>query len=186
LFADMPIFMKQAHAAGLTKNTKFVFSAAGFQHTKLEKSFTPEGMILGHNTMYFEQPGASALLKEFVRDYQARYKEPPHFEADRAYFTIAAYKAAIEKAAKATGGKWPSTEQVAEALRGIEVESLGGKVRYRADQIPECNFYAGFTTHKNSYEFCTIDRIEAMHTNQLQKPAGADFFKWIETMNWKV
>lgn len=186
LFTDMPIFMKQAHAAGLTKNTKFVFPAAGFQHTKLEKSFTPEGMILGHNTMYFEQPGASALLREFVRDYQAKYKEPPHFEADRAFFTIAAYKAAVEKAGKAIGGKWPSIEQVAEALRGIEVESLGGKVRYRVDQIPEGNFYAGFTTHKNSYEFATIDRIETMHTDQLQKPAGADFFKWIESMNWKV
>ena len=186
LFADMPIFMKQAHAAGLTKTTKFVFPAAGFQHTKLEKSFTPEGMILGHNTMYFEQPDASPLLKEFVRDYQAKYKEPPHFESDRAYFTVAAYKAAVEKASKAIGGKWPNTEQVADALRGIEVESLGGKVTYRTDQIPECNFYAGFTTHKNDFEFCTIDRINTMHSRELQKPAGADFFKWIETMNWKI
>lgn len=186
LFADMPIFMKQAHAAGLTKIAKFAFPAAGFQHTKLEKSFTPEDMILGHNTMYFEQPGASPLLQEFVRDYQAKHKEPPHFEADRAYFTIAAYKAGVEKAAKAIGGKWPSAEQVAEALRGIEVESLGGKVRYRQDQIPECNFFTGFTTNKNAYGFATIDRIETMHTDQLQKPPGADFFKWIETMSWKV
>jgi branched-chain amino acid transport system substrate-binding protein len=186
LFADMPIFMKQAHAAGLARDTKFVFPAAGFQHTGLEKTFTPEGMILGHNTMYFEQPNASPLLKEFVSDYRAKYKDTPHFEADRAYFTVAAYKAAVEKAASATGGKWPSTEQIADALRGIEVESLGGKVRYRADNIPECNFFTGFTTHKNTYDFCTIDRIETMHTNELQKPSGADFFKWIETMNWKV
>ena len=95
-------------------------------------------------------------------------------------------KAAVEKASKAIGGKWPNTEQVADALRGIEVESLGGKVTYRTDQIPECNFYAGFTTHKNDFEFCTIDRINTMHSRELQKPAGADFFKWIETMNWKI
>jgi branched-chain amino acid transport system substrate-binding protein len=186
LFADMPIFMKQAHAAGLTQSAKFAFPAAGFQHTKLEKSFTPEGMILGHNTMYFDQPNASSLLKEFVRDYEAKYGEPPHFESDRAYFTIAAYKAAVEKASKASGGRWPTTEEVAEALRGIEVDSLGGKVRYRRDQIPECNFYTGFTTHKGPYKFATVEKIETMHTDQLQKPPGADFFKWIETMDWKV
>lgn len=186
LFADMPIFMRQAHAAGLTKDTKFIFPAAGFQHTALKKGFTPENMILGHNTMYFEQANASPLLREFVRDYHEKYKDWPHFEADRSYFTIAAYKAAVEKAAKAVGGRWPSTDEIAAALRGIEVESLGGPVRYREDNIPECNFYTGFTTHKNKYDFCTIDRIETMHARQLQKPAGAEFFKWIQQTNWEV
>jgi len=185
LFADMPIFMRQASAAGLAANTKFVFPAAGFQHVELKKAFTPENMILGHNTMYFEQPGASPLLKEFVADYHKKYSSYPHFESDRAYFTMAAYKAAVEKALKASG-KWPTVEQVSDALRGIEVESLGGKVRYRDDGIPECNFFTGFTTHKNSHDFCTIDRIETMHTDELQKPKGANFLKWIETMNWKV
>lgn len=186
LFSDMPIFMKQAHAAGLTRDTRFVFPAAGFQHTEIKKSYSPENMILGHNTMYFEQPNASPLLREFVRDYQKKYNSWPHFEADRAYFTVVAYKAAVEKAAKGPGGKWPTMEQIADALRGIEVESLGGMVRYRQDNIPECSFYTGFTTHKNSYDFCTIDRIETMHTRELQKPSGADFFKWIQEMNWKI
>ena len=186
LFSDMPIFMKQAHAAGLTRETKFVFPAAGFQHTEIRKSYSPENMILGHNTMYFEQPNASPLLKEFVRDYQKKHGSFPHFEADRSYFTIAAYKAAVEKASRTSGGKWPSTDQIADALRGIEVESLGGAVRYREDNIPECSFYTGFTTHKNKYDFCTIDRIETMHTRELQKPSGADFFKWIEGMSWKI
>ena len=54
LFADLPIFMRTAHAAGLMDGkTKFVFPAAGFQHTLLKKEFTPEGMIFGHNTLYF-------------------------------------------------------------------------------------------------------------------------------------
>src|SRR3982751_1588145 len=45
LFADLPVFMKTAHGAGLMDGTKFVFPAAGFQHTLLKKEFTPEGMI---------------------------------------------------------------------------------------------------------------------------------------------
>ncbi len=51
LFADLPVFMKQAHAAGLTEGTKLVFPAAGWQHTLMKKEFTPEGMLFGHNTL---------------------------------------------------------------------------------------------------------------------------------------
>src|ERR1700687_1103346 len=36
LFADLPVFMKQADAASLTKNTKLVFPAAGWQHTAMK------------------------------------------------------------------------------------------------------------------------------------------------------
>ena len=60
LFADLPIFMRTAHGAGLMDGgTKFVFPAAGFQHTLLKKSFTPEGMIFGHNTLYFDYEKAA-------------------------------------------------------------------------------------------------------------------------------
>jgi branched-chain amino acid transport system substrate-binding protein len=59
LFADLPVFMKQAHAAELTKGTKLVFPAAGWQHTLMKKEFTPEGMLFGHNTFYFDNPNAS-------------------------------------------------------------------------------------------------------------------------------
>ena len=52
LFADLPVFMKQAAAAELTQGTKLVFPAAGFQHTLMKKDFTPEGMLFGHNTLY--------------------------------------------------------------------------------------------------------------------------------------
>ena len=103
LFADLPVFMKQAHAAGLTEGTKLVFPAAGWQHTLMKKEFTPEGMLFGHNTLYFANPHASPLAKEFVAWYEQTYKDYPEWEADRAYFAIASYKAAVEKAAGREG-----------------------------------------------------------------------------------
>src|SRR5262245_65597941 len=99
LFADLPVFMKQAHAAGLTKGTKLVFPAAGWQHTLMKKEFTPEGMLFGHNTLYFANPGASELQKEFVAWYADKHKDYPNWEADRDYFAIASYSARVEKAA---------------------------------------------------------------------------------------
>jgi branched-chain amino acid transport system substrate-binding protein len=182
--ADTSIFLKQAHAVGMTANTKFVFPVAGMLHETLKKAFTPEGMILGYNTMYFDMPNPSPLLRQFTKEHYEKYKEWPSYESDHGYFGIVAYKAAVEKAAKASGGKWPSTDQIIQALEGIEVESLSGMRRYREDHIMEANFYQGLTTHKNRYDFVTIDPVEMMTTKQVQKPSGVGLYDWINS--WKV
>ena len=182
--ADASIFLKQAHAVGMTANTKFVFPVAGLVHETLKKAFTPEGMILGYNTMYFEMANPSPLLRQFTKEHYEKFREWPSYESDHGYFTIVAYKAAVEKAAKASGGKWPSTDQIIQALEGIEVESLSGMRRYREDHIMEANFYQGLTTHKNRYDFVTIDPVVMMTTKQVQKPSGVGLYDWINS--WKV
>jgi branched-chain amino acid transport system substrate-binding protein len=181
---DTPIFMKQAHAAGLTTGSKFVLTTGGGVHESLKKAFTPEGALLGYNSMYFEHPKASALMKEFVRWHHEKFKEWPNYESDHGYFTIAAFKAAVERAAKAAGGKWPSPDAVIQALEGVEVESLSGPRRFREDHIMEATFFQGYTTHKNKHDFATIDPVEAMGTKQIQKPSGVGLYDWINS--WKV
>jgi branched-chain amino acid transport system substrate-binding protein len=186
LFADLPIFMRTAHGAGLMDGgTKFAFPAAGFQHTALKKSFTPEGMIFGHNTLYFDLPNASALQKQFVQEYEAKYKDYPHWEADRAYFAMHVYKAGVEAAYKAKN-TWPSQEDIINAMEGVKIESLGGPGQMRNDHIAEQTFYQGITTHNNRYDFPTLGQIDTMYSDQLQKPPGADFWKWIETAQIKL
>ena len=186
LFADLPVFMKTAHGAGLMDGgTKFVFPAAGFQHTLLKKEFTPEGMVFGHNTLYFDLASASPLQKQFVQEYEAKYKDYPHWEADRAYFAMQVYKAGVEAAFKAKNA-WPGNEDVINAMEGVKVDSLGGPGQMRKDHIPEQTFYQGLTTHKNRYDFATLGNVETMYSDQLQKPPGADFWKWIETAQIKL
>jgi branched-chain amino acid transport system substrate-binding protein len=182
--ADTSIFLKQAHAAGLTASTKFVFTTGGGVHETLKKAFSPEGMILGYNTMYFEAPNASPLLKQFVKEHYEKFKEWPNYESDHGYWVMMAYKAGIEKAAKAAGGKWPTVEQLIPALEGIEAEGLSGMRRYREDHIMEASFHQGLTTHKNKYDFVTIDPVEIMTTKQVQKPSGVGLYDWINS--WKV
>jgi branched-chain amino acid transport system substrate-binding protein len=48
----------------------------------------------------------------------------------------------------------------------------------------ECRFFQGLTTHKNRYDFVTIDPVEVMSTKQIQKPSGMGLYQWIES--WKV
>src|SRR5262249_6226585 len=137
LFADLPVFMKQAHAAELTKVTKLVFPAAGWQHTLMKKDFTPEGMILGHNTLYFDNPKATAMQREFVVWYADKFKDYPNWEADRAYFAIASYKNAVEKAANAKGGAWPAVDDIIGALEGSSVARAPG-ARTTSPTRPSC------------------------------------------------
>lgn len=186
LFADLPVFMKQAHAAGLTEGTKFVLPAAGWQHTALKKEFMPEGVIFGHNTLYFDHPSASPLQKEFVSWYVQNYKDYPHWEADRAYFSLHIYKAGVEKAMAAKGGAWPSTEEIAAAMSGIEVQSLGGRGGMRADHIANQTYTQGLSTNKNKFDFPTLGTVDTMYSDLIQKPAGTDFWEWLKTANFKV
>src|SRR5262252_2915817 len=162
LFADLPVFMKQAHAAELTKGTKLVFPAAGWQHTLMKK--------------------------EFVAWYADKFKDYPNWEADRAYFAIASYKEAVEKAAKAKGTSWPAIDDVIGALEGSSVESLGGKGSWRNDHIADQTFVQGFSTHANQYDFVTLDpaRIETMYSTELQKPAGTNFWDWLKAAKFQI
>jgi branched-chain amino acid transport system substrate-binding protein len=180
---DTAIFLKQAAAVGLFTTMKGCFTTGGGVHHSLKKSFTPEGLILGYNSMYFNDAGASPLLKEFVRDYKAKYDEYPPYECDHAYFTLEAYKAAVEKAYQAAG-QWPSKEQVVKALEGIEVESLSGRRSYREDHIMMCTFFQGITTHNNDFDFVTIAPVALLPTSQIMKPAGSKLYDWINS--WKI
>jgi branched-chain amino acid transport system substrate-binding protein len=180
---DATILMKQAAAVGLFKTMKGVFTTAGGVHDSLKKEFTPEGLLLGYNTMYFDDPKGSPLLKQFVREYKAKYNEYPPYECDHAYFNIESYKAAVERAYAQTK-QWPTKAQVVKALEGIEATSLSGTRSWRADHVQMCNFYQGLTTHKNSYDFATISPIEVVSTRTAMKPAGSKLLDWIN--GWKV
>ena len=180
---DATIILKQAAAVGLFKTMKGVFTTAGGVHDSLKKEFTPEGLLLGYNTMYFDDPKGSPLLKQFVREYKAKYNEYPAYESDHAYFNIESYKVAVEKAYAQTK-QWPTKAQVVKALEGVEAESLSGTRSWRPDHVQMCNFYQGITTHKNSYDFVTINPIEVVSTKTAMKPAGSKLLEWIN--GWKV
>lgn len=186
VFADLPVLMRQAHNVGLTDGVKFVMPAAGWQQTALKKEFTPENVIFGHSTLYFDNPAASALQKSFVKWYYDKYKDYPHWESDRAYFCLHLYKAAIEKAIAAKSGAWPTSTEIAEAMPGLKIESLGGPASMRRDHIPDQIIFQGLTTHKNNYDFVTLAATETMSTEEIQKPAGADFWEWLQASNLKI
>jgi branched-chain amino acid transport system substrate-binding protein len=152
----------------------------------MKKEFTPEGMLFGHNTLYFDNPNNPDVGKEFVKWYEDKFKDYPEWEADRAYFAIESYRLGVEKAMKTKNGSWPSQADIIEAIPGLSVDSLGGKGGWRKDKIADQTFVQGFSTHKNKYDFVTLSTFDTMYSADLQKPPGANFWEWIKTANFKV
>ena len=88
----------------------------------------------------------------------------------------------------AKSGSWPSQDDIIDAMVGLSIESLGGKGAWRKDHIADQTFVQGFTTHNNKYDFVTLDpgKIETMYSPDLQKPAGANFWEWLKTAQFKI
>lgn len=185
LFAESPVFMKQAHAAGLFERSKLIFPMGGFQQTQFKKAFTPEGALLGVNTLWFDNPQASPLQKEFVSYYIDRFKDYPSSAADRAYFAMELYKGGVEKAYKQKGS-WPTKAEVARSIEGLEVMSLGGPGMMKPNHTPEQTFYIGTMSHDNPYDFVTLKNVRSFQSNQFQKGQGQDFWKWMESASFDI
>jgi branched-chain amino acid transport system substrate-binding protein len=177
---DTTIILKQAAAAGLLDKMKGCFTTGGGVHYTLKKSFTREGLILGYNSYYFRWTDAWPLNTKFVKTYVEKYKEYPPYESDHAYFTLQAYKAAVEKCYAITR-KWPSKKEIASALRGISVPSLSGYRGYREDNYQICNFFMGITTHDNPYDFVTVKPVEIFTPAQIMHPADMKFHDWLKS-----
>ena len=175
--------MKQAAAVGLLKGMKGVFTTAGGVHDSLKKDFTPEGLLLGYNSMYFDDPKGSALLKQFVQEYKAKHNEYPPYECDHAYFCVESYKAAVEKA-YAAAGQWPSKAQVVKALEGIEVESLSGQAGLARGPRPDVQLLPGHHDAQERLRLRHDHPVEVVSTKQAMKPPGAKLFDWISS--WKI
>ena len=55
------------------------------------------------------------------------------------------------------------------------------------DKIAEQTYVQGLSTNKNNYDFATLqDNFDTMYAADLQKPEGADFWKWIETAKFNI
>ena len=56
-------------------------------------------------------------------------------------------------------------------MPGLEVESLGGKGRFRKDKIAEQVFYQGPSTNNNKYDFPTLASIDTFERRAAAKAA---------------
>ena len=125
---DLQAMILQASPRGLFKKTQFVMTAADHVLTPLGEKM-PDGVILGARGAYGQLAPKSSLNDWWWSLYQNAYGTYPVQAPYRMAQALLGLKLAAEKAMAANGGKKPTPEQLAAALRGSEWDSPGGRIK---------------------------------------------------------
>ena len=173
LFADLPVFMKQGHAAGLFEGVKLVLPAAGWQINQLKKEFMPEGIIFGHNTLYFDHPQASPLQKAFVTDYMDKLQGSAALGSRPRLFCAGHLQGRVSRPRKRQRGKWPTQEQVAEAMPGTRGRKPRRQGPFPQGQDRRAGVLSGPVDQQQQVRFpdAGLDRHVSRRNNCKSRPA---------------
>ncbi len=125
---DLQAFILQAGARGVFAKQTPVFSAADHVLPGLGEKM-PNGAILGARGAYGLMSPKSALNDWWWDLYSKAYNAYPVQAPYRMVQAMLGLKLAAEKAMAANGGKKPTPEQLAAALKGSSWESPAGTIR---------------------------------------------------------
>lgn len=125
---DLQAFILQGGPRGLFKRTQVVLSAGDHVLPGLGDKM-PDGTILGARGAYGLMSPKSPLNDWWWDLYSKAYNVYPVQAPYRMVQSLLGLKLAVEKAMAANGGKKPTAEQLAAALRGSEWDSPAGRIR---------------------------------------------------------
>jgi branched-chain amino acid transport system substrate-binding protein len=125
---DLQAFILQAGARDLFKTSTLVMSAGDHVLPGLGDK-VPDGSVLGARGAYGILSAKSPLNDWFQAEYQKMHNVPPVQASYRITQALLGVKLAVEKAMAANGGKKPTSEQMADALRNSTWDSPAGPIR---------------------------------------------------------
>ena len=125
---DLQALMLQSAPRGLMKRSQLVLSAGDHVLPGLGDKM-PDGVILGARGAYGLMSPDTPLNRWWFSEYEKKYNVYPVQAPYRMAQALLGLKLVAEKAIAANGGKKPSPEQLAAALKGFEWESPAGKIQ---------------------------------------------------------
>ncbi|CAN1559034.1 ABC transporter substrate-binding protein [Limnohabitans sp. B9-3] len=125
---DLQALIMQSAPRGLFKRSQVVLSAGDHVLPTLGEK-VPDGTILGARGAYGLMAPKSALNDWWWETYQKANNVYPVQAPYRMAQALLGLKLAVEKAMAANGGKKPTPEQLAAALKNSEWDSPAGKIR---------------------------------------------------------
>lgn len=181
---DLDTFVRQAAQRGLTRNSTFVLPLA---ESSLERLGTtlPDGVIVGaRGDHYFLHPqhANDPKLNNFVKTFRDKTGNYPIYSVYHMVQALDGLVAGYDRAIKANGGKWPSTEQVADAMRGLEFRGLTNPVKIREDGQGLEDQLLGVTKKVPGYKFPILDKISVYPAGLITTPVGQKSPEWVKTI----
>jgi branched-chain amino acid transport system substrate-binding protein len=124
---DLQSFILQAGPRGVMRRSQVVLSAGDHVLPGLGKKM-PDGVILGARGAYGLMSPDTPLNRWWFKLYEDKYQTTPVQAPYRMAQALLGLKTAVEKAMAANGGKKPSPEELAAAMRNSSWESPAGMI----------------------------------------------------------
>jgi branched-chain amino acid transport system substrate-binding protein len=181
---DLDTFVRQAAQRGLMSSSQFVLPLA---ESSLERlgSALPEGVIVGgRGDHYFLHPELKdePKHKAFVAKFRAKTNAYPIYPVYHMVQGLQAIVDGYNKAIKANKGQWPSTEQVADAMHGLEFHGLTRPVRIREDGQGLEDQLLGMTKTRAGYAFQVMENMMIVPADLVTTPIGQKSPEWVKTL----
>jgi branched-chain amino acid transport system substrate-binding protein len=178
---DLQALILQGAPRGLFKGTQFVFSAADHVLPGLGDKM-PDGVILGARGAYGQMSPKSALNDWWWKIYQDAYKVYPVQAPYRMVQSLLGLKLAVEKAMAANGGKKPTPEQLAAALKNSEWDSPAGRIRMNLGDGHQAtqDTAIGRTKYDAAKKMVTLVDVQRFNAECVNPPPGMKGEDWIK------
>ena len=121
--------------------------------------------------------------KDFVAKFRAKTGAYPIYPTYHMAQALIGLKAGYEAAIKANGGKWPSPEQVADAMRKLKFKAFGREVTMREDGQGLEAQLLGVTKRDPKYPFAVIDKMVVIPAELVTAPVGQQSPTWIKSID---
>jgi branched-chain amino acid transport system substrate-binding protein len=182
---DLDTFVRQGSQRGLfAQGSLMVLPLAESSLERLGAAL-PEGVIVGaRGEHYFLHPETKddPKHKDFVAKFKAKTNAYPIYPTYHMAQALIGLKTGYENAIKANGGKWPSTEQVAEAMRTMEFKAYGRVVKMREDGQGLEDQLLGITKKVPQYPFMVMDKMMLVPADMVTTPVGQTSPDWVKTV----
>ena len=119
----------------------------------------------------------------YVKKFRAKTGAYPIYPTYHMAQALIALKGGYEKAIKANGGKWPSVEQVASAMKGLEFRGFGRPIKIREDGQGLEDQLIGTTKKVADYPFPVLDNMMIIPAVLGLPPVGQKSPEWVKTIS---
>jgi branched-chain amino acid transport system substrate-binding protein len=95
---------------------------------------------------------------------------------------FAGLKAGYDQAMKLNGGKWPSTEELADAMHTVEFKGFGRSIKMRADGQGLEDQLLGVTKKSSKFPFQVMDQMMIIPADVTTTPVGQKSPEWVKAI----
>jgi branched-chain amino acid transport system substrate-binding protein len=180
---DLQAFVLQAAPRGLFKDSKLALMAAAHVLPALGNKM-PDGVIMGERGATGLLARPSALNDWFWNSYSDAFKQiPASSSAYRMAQSMLGLKAAAEQAMKRTGGKKPSSEELAAAMTGLEWDAPAGRIRMALGKGHQAiqDAAVGTTKWDPERKMVTLVDVQYYDAECVNPPEGVKSIDWIQS-----